>query len=226
MQFSRLARQRRFSSSAEAHLKRSAVAAFTDWHASDLTCRLLQKCAKNTNADRALLRTARFFTLHFADVQHCTVGDIVAEQCKKTFLTPVGQLHFVWACCHSRMPMELPLRWSCSLLLRPADAIWMPTPADPEWHDAGGFAVLAVGAMEPAARGPPTTSFDAASLRSLLDAMEKAAAEDISAGSAEGASTSTPLSRAELEWLISFLCGEPSDFAFDSLSGTLASADV
>ena len=27
--------------------------------------------------------------------------------------------------------------------------------------------------------------------------------------------------RSEAMWLLSFLCGEPSDFAFDSLSGTL-----
>ena len=36
-----------------------------------------------------------------------------------------------------------------------------------------------------------------------------------------GSGRDTPLERKRLIWLLSFLCGEPSDFAFDALSGTL-----
>ena len=55
-------------------------------------------------------------------------------------------------------------------------------------------------------------------LTRLLEAMETA--------STAGDAARTPLPRRELIWLLSFLCGEPSDFAFDSLSGTLDLLEV
>jgi hypothetical protein len=196
---------RRFCASSDARLRRSAASAFTDWHASDLGSRLLLKCKEPTTNNKLLLRAADLFTLQHADVQQCRIGEVIAEMTHKTFLTPVGQLHFEWKCCHSQMPMELPLRWNLQLLLRPTAE--RMTLADPEWNDSN-FSVLVAGEMLPDARGPPRTLCkDASGLSSLMKAVENAG--------------DSPLPRSEATWLLSFLCGEPSDFAFDSLSGTL-----
>ena len=199
-------------------LKKSAAAAFTGWHASELSAALEKKCADNTGSDRALLAVASCFTLQHADVQRCQVGEVAAEVTRKTFATPAGQLHFHWECCHSQMPMELPLRWNLSLLLRPAGHGSVSSPSDPEWTEEG-FVGVAEGAMAPDARGPPMTfSEDVQELARLMEAMETA--------STVGGAGSTPLPRRDLVWLLSFLCGEPSDFAFDSLSGTLEALDA
>ena len=116
---------RRFSTGAATLKQAAAATAFTEWHASDLSARLKGKCSEPTTTNAALLRTADAFTLQHAELHTCHVGQVIAEQTRKTFLSPVGQLHFEWACCHSMMPMELPLRWHCRLLLRRA-ADWRP----------------------------------------------------------------------------------------------------
>ena len=200
-----------------AHLKRSAAMAFTEFHARDLNARLLSKCKDQTTIDQSLQRAAACFTLQYADIQRCRVGEVIAEVTQKSFLTPVGQLHFQWSCCFSQMPMELPLRWSCALLLRPLDGSgWAPHPADPAWSE-DGFATLVAGEMFPDTRGPPSTSCeDEQGLASLLAAMETASR------CTDDDSTDASLARRDCEWLLSFMCGEPSDFAFDSLSGTLS----
>lgn len=170
-----------------------ASAAFTAWHAADLAERLEKKCADGTERDQQLLRSASAFTLKHADLQRCVVDEVVAEQANKTFLTPVGELCFDWVSAHSMMPMELPLRWRCDLSLV----------AGPE-----SARRLLAGEMRPDARGPPkATSAEPDELAALLDAMAVAAGG--------------PMQRRDLQWLLAFLCGEPSDFAFDALSGTL-----
>ena len=91
-----------YQASGAARLRQSAAAAFTDWHASDLSQRLVLKCKEKTEADLALIRAARAFTLQHADFQRCRVDGMgIAEQASKTFRTPAGQLHFEWACLHS-----------------------------------------------------------------------------------------------------------------------------
>ena len=209
---------RRFSTGAatDAGLKQAAAAAaFTEWHASDLSARLKGKCSEPTTTNAALLRTADAFTLQHAELHTCQVGQITAEQTRKTFLSPVGQLHFEWACCHSMMPMELPLRWHCRLLLRRA-ADWRPDSTDLEWP-CDDVSELVAGEMEPSqpgARAAPTTRCsDPRGLAGLLEAMEEVAAV--------GDAAATPLSRRKLTWLLAFLCAEPSDYCFDFFSGTL-----
>jgi hypothetical protein len=199
-------------------LQRAAATAFTVAHAAELHARLQQKCEEGTAVDKALLRISSLFTLQHADLQRCKIDEIIAEEASKTFLTPAGQLRFEWACCHSQMPMELPLRWRLRLLLRPTEkAEPLLSPVDSTWRD-DKVTVLVEGAMDPDARGPPATICAGVSdLRRLFVAMERLAG----GVDAVDAPTATPLSRDQLRWLLSFLCGEPSDFAFDSLSGTL-----
>ena len=210
---------RRFSTGAatDAGLKQAAAAAaFTEWHASDLSARLKGKCSEPTTTNAALLRTADAFTLQHAELHTCQVGQITAEQTRKTFLSPVGQLHFEWACCHSMMPMELPLRWHCRLLLRRA-ADWRPDSTDLEWP-CDDVSELVAGEMEPSQPGartaPTTRCSDARGLTGLLEAMEEVAAVG-------DAAATPPLSRRKLTWLLAFLCAEPSDYCFDFFSGTL-----
>jgi len=205
---------RRLSTSSAA----AAATAFTDWHASDLSARLKGKCFEPTITNAALLQTAAAFTLQHAELHTCCVGQITAEQTRKTYLTPIGQLHFEWACCHSMMPMELPLRWNCRLLLRRA-ADWRPeSAADLEWT-GGDVSELVAGEMQPSqpgARAPPTTRcLDARGLQGLLEAMEEVAAVGCNAAA------TPPLPRRKLTWLLAFLCAEPSDYCFDFFSGTL-----
>ena len=209
----------RFSTGAatDAGLKQAAAAAaFTEWHASDLSARLKGKCSEPTTTNAALLRTADAFTLQHAELHTCQVGQITAEQTRKTFLSPVGQLHFEWACCHSMMPMELPLRWHCRLLLRRA-ADWRPDSTDLEWP-CDDVSELVAGEMEPSqpgARAAPTTRCsDPRGLAGLLEAMEEVAAVG-------DAAATPPLPRRKLTWLLAFLCAEPSDYCFDFFSGTL-----
>ena len=207
---------RRFST-APAAAKLKHATAFTDWHASDLSARLLGKCSETTVTNAALLRTATAFTLQHAELHTCRVGQVTAEQTRKTYLTPVGQLHFEWACAHSMMPMELPLRWNCRLLLRRA-ADWRPDSEDLEWTD-DGVSELVAGEMQPSqpgTRDPPTTRCsDVRGLASLFAAMEEVAA-------ASGDAAATPmLSHRKQTWLLAFLCSEPSDYCFDFFSGTL-----
>ena len=218
---------RHFSTGAatDACLKQAAAAtAFTEWHASDLSARLKGKCSEPTTANAALLRTAAVFTLQHAELHTCHVGQVIAEQTRKTYLSPVGQLHFEWACCHSMMPMELPLRWQCRLLLRRA-ADWRPDSKDLEWT-GDDVSELVAGEMQPSQPGtrtPPTTRCsDARGLAGLLEAMEKVAAVG------DDAVAPPPLPRRKLTWLLAFLCAEPSDYCFDFFSGTLEAheADV
>ena len=61
----------------EIALRQSAATAFTDWHASQLSERLLDKCKAQTGTDKALLQAAQVFTLQHADMQSCVVGEIV-----------------------------------------------------------------------------------------------------------------------------------------------------
>ena len=110
------------------------------------------------------------------------------------------------------MPMELPLRWNLRLLLRPP-AEWSPIPSDAEWTEEG-FSALLVGEMQAGTRGPPATSCpDAQGLSSVLDAMQSAASG--------GGGDASALPREKLSWLLSFFCAEPSDYAFDFVSGTI-----
>jgi hypothetical protein len=211
---------RRFSTRAttDAYLKQAAAAtAFTEWHARDLAARLKGKCSEPTTANAALLRTAAAFTLQHAQLHTCQVGQVTAEQTHKTYLSPIGQLHFEWACCHSMMPMELPLRWHCRLLLR-RSAGWRPNSEDLEWT-GDDVSELVAGEMQPSQPGtrtPPTTRCsDARGLAGLLEAMEEVAAVG------GDAAATPPLSRRKLTWLLAFLCAEPSDYCFDFFSGTL-----
>lgn len=202
-----------YQASGAARLRQSAAEAFTDWHASDLSRRLVLKCKEKTEADLALLRAARAFKLQHADFQRCRVDEMTMKQAQKTFRTPAGQLHFEWACFHSHMPMEQPLRWTARLLLRPS-VRRMPTPAEPAWN-LEGFSTLVKGALQPESHGPLATACDdPQGLSSLMAEVELASA-------APDGSPSQRLSRDEQSWLISFLCGEPSDVAFDSISCTL-----
>ena len=61
----------------EIALRQSAATAFTDWHASQLSERLQDKCKAQTRTDKALLQAAQVFTLQHADMQSCVVGEIV-----------------------------------------------------------------------------------------------------------------------------------------------------
>ena len=80
-------------------LKKSAAAAFTGWHASELSAALEKKCADNTGSDRALLAVASCFTLQHADVQRCQVGEVAAATSDEALLghpTPARVLRRLW----------------------------------------------------------------------------------------------------------------------------------
>lgn len=191
-----------------AHQKHSS---FTLWHASELHELLKRKCSEPTEANRALITTAERFELQHAELQRCTFDQIVAEQYRKDFLTPAGRLRFDWAAVHSMMPMELPLRWRCRLLLQDeADS--------GAWSDDGSSSLLVAGEMLPAGGprpSPPTTECaDPGGLARLMEAMQAGAPTVSDAQPA-------PLPRERLVWLLSFLCAEPSDYAFDAMSGVL-----
>ena len=204
---SRLAPPYRPLSSAVSNQKHSS---FTLWHASELHDLLQRKCEEPTETNRALVATAAQFELQHAELQRCTYDQIVAEQYRKDFMTPAGRLRFDWAAVHSMMPMELPLRWRCSLLLQDATD-------GGAWSDDASSSVLVSGEMQPAGGprpSPPKTECpDPSGLARLVEAME-AAPRPADTGPA-------PPPRERLLWLLSFLCAEPSDYAFDSISGTL-----